>query len=93
MTKLRNVEAELLCGRGAHWLTDIHSTAWVADTATIGEGSILCPNSIVNAGANVEENVAVNVFAVSAMVPVLARRICRSKHKRQTSSCLISVKV
>lgn len=54
--------AELLRGRGAHWLTYIHPTAWVADTATIGEGSIICPNSIVNAGAHIEENVAVNVF-------------------------------
>ncbi len=54
--------AELLRGRGAHWLTYVHRTAWVADTATIGEGSIICPNSIVNASAHIEENVAVNVF-------------------------------
>lgn len=54
--------AELLRGRGVHWLTYIHPTAWVAETATIGEGSIICPNSIVNAGADVGENVVVNVF-------------------------------
>lgn len=54
--------AELLRARGAYWLTYIHPTALVADSATIGEGVIICPYSIVNAGAHIEENVAVNVF-------------------------------
>ena len=61
-TATRRKIAELLHARGAHWLTYIHPTALVADSATIGEGSIICPYSIVNAGAHIEENVAVNVF-------------------------------
>ena len=54
--------AELFQSRNASWLTYIHPTALVADSATIGEGAIICPHSIVNAGAQVGDNVAVNVF-------------------------------
>ena len=58
----RRKVADLLRARGARLLTFIHSTALIADTATIGEGAIICPHTIVNAGAHVGENVAVNVF-------------------------------
>jgi len=58
----RRKVAGLLHARGARWMTYIHPTALIADSATIGEGAIVCPYSIVNAGAHVGENVAVNVF-------------------------------
>ena len=54
--------AELFQSRNASWLTYIHSTALIAETAVIGEGAIICPHSIVNASAQVGANVAVNVF-------------------------------
>lgn len=58
----RRKVAQMLRARGARLLTYIHPTALVADTATVGEGAIICPHSIVNAGAQVGENVVVNVF-------------------------------
>lgn len=61
-TAARRKIADLLRARGTRLLTYIHPTALVAETATIGEGVIVCPNSIVNAGAHVDTNVAINVF-------------------------------
>jgi sugar O-acyltransferase (sialic acid O-acetyltransferase NeuD family) len=43
-------------------LTYVHSSAMVMFEATLGEGSIICPNTIINAGAKLGDNVAVNVF-------------------------------
>lgn len=54
--------ADTLRARGARLLTYIHPSALIADSATIGEGAIICPYSIVNAYARVGENAAVNVF-------------------------------
>lgn len=54
--------AEVLRKKGARLLTYIHPTALIAKNSVIGEGSIICPHSIVNTGARVDENVLVNVF-------------------------------
>jgi UDP-perosamine 4-acetyltransferase len=37
--------------------------AWVADTATVGQGSILFPGVVVNAGVRVGEHASINVAA------------------------------
>jgi len=42
--------------------TYVHPSAWVAPNATIGQGVIICPNCVISACAEVEDNVAVNVF-------------------------------
>ena len=42
--------------------TYIHPSAWVAPSAALGEGVIVCPNCVVSAFAEVSDNVAVNVF-------------------------------
>lgn len=52
----------LLVERGATLFTYAHRSAWVSPTARLGAGALICPQSIVNAGAVVESNVAVNVF-------------------------------
>lgn len=57
----RNI-AEMLRKRETRLLTYIHPTALVADTATVSEGAVIGPHSIVNAGAYIGENVVVNVF-------------------------------
>lgn len=44
----RRQVAETLMGRGADFLTLVHPTAVVAESASIGEGSILCPYSIAS---------------------------------------------
>lgn len=49
--------------RGADFLTYIHPTAIVANSASVGEGTIVCPFSIINAAANVGANVSINVHA------------------------------
>jgi hypothetical protein len=41
--------------------TYIHSSAIISSTATIGKGCIICPFSIVNAFAIIEDNAVVNV--------------------------------
>ncbi len=52
--------AETLGSQGATFLTLIHPTAIVAPTARIGEGSILCPYSIVSDSACLGRLVVLN---------------------------------
>jgi UDP-3-O-[3-hydroxymyristoyl] glucosamine N-acyltransferase len=54
--------AALMRECGARLFTYAHSLAWISPSAKLGEGTLVCPHSIVNAGAVIEENVAVNVF-------------------------------
>lgn len=49
---------------GAAMATLIHPTAYVASSATIGAGSIVCPFAFVGPFARVEENCALNVRSV-----------------------------
>jgi sugar O-acyltransferase (sialic acid O-acetyltransferase NeuD family) len=58
-TRRRIVES--LRGRGASFATLIHPTAVVARTAKLLPGTILCPLSLVSAGAVLDEFVIVNV--------------------------------
>jgi sugar O-acyltransferase (sialic acid O-acetyltransferase NeuD family) len=52
--------AESLIARGAEFLTLVHPTAIVAPSAEIGEGSIICPYSIVSDSARLGRFVAMN---------------------------------
>lgn len=51
----------LLEGAGAQFLTYIHHTAIISNSATVGAGSIVCPNVIVNANASIDKNCSINV--------------------------------
>lgn len=42
--------------------TYVHSSALVMRDAILGKGTVVCPNTIINFGAKVGDNVAVNVF-------------------------------
>lgn len=42
--------------------TYVHSSALVMSEAALGEGTVVCPNTIINVGAKLGDNVAVNVF-------------------------------
>ncbi|MGL5665041.1 MAG: acetyltransferase [Shewanella sp.] len=52
---------DYLASKGAHFLTYIHYTALVSKSASVGEGSIVCPYTIVNAKASIGRNCSVNV--------------------------------
>lgn len=57
---VRRQVAESLRARGANFLTLIHPTAIVSATATIGEGSIVCPYAIVSDSARMGAFVLMN---------------------------------
>ena len=57
---IRRQVAESLRLRGAMFLTLVHPTAIVAPTATIGEGSVICPYAIVSDAARVGAFVLMN---------------------------------
>jgi len=61
--RIRRVVAEQLEARGARFLTLIHPTAIVADTAVIGPGSVICPYAIVSAAVRLGRFVLVNYHA------------------------------
>jgi sugar O-acyltransferase (sialic acid O-acetyltransferase NeuD family) len=56
----RRLVAESLLARGAEFLTLVHPTAVLASSAHIGEGSIICPYSIVSDSARLGRFVAMN---------------------------------
>jgi len=58
--EVRRRVAESLKSRGAEFLTLIHPTAVVATTASIGNGSIICPYVIVSDAARVGACVLLN---------------------------------
>ena len=60
---LRRQVAESVNGVGGVLVSLIHPTAYVAPTAQIGPGGVLCPFTLIAAHSKVGANVAVNVFA------------------------------
>jgi UDP-3-O-[3-hydroxymyristoyl] glucosamine N-acyltransferase len=59
---LRRRMADTLTARGVNLYTYAHRSAWISPSAKLSPGVLVCPNSIVNAGAVLDTNVAVNVF-------------------------------
>jgi sugar O-acyltransferase (sialic acid O-acetyltransferase NeuD family) len=53
ISRVRRKVAEQLVARGARFLTLIHPTAIVAETASVEVGAILCPFSVVSVSAHV----------------------------------------
>lgn len=58
----RRLVQRQLANVGAQFLTYVHSSVFVAQDAVIGTGVIVCPNSIVNSGAVLEDFSVLNVF-------------------------------
>lgn len=56
----RRMVAERLIARGAEFVTLVHPTAVVAESSTIGRGSIVCPAAIVSDSAKLGECVLMN---------------------------------
>ncbi len=52
----------MLLDKGAEFFSYIHPSCHIAPSASIGDGVILCANSIVSTDAVIEHNVAINVF-------------------------------
>jgi sugar O-acyltransferase (sialic acid O-acetyltransferase NeuD family) len=61
-TSIRRNIFEEIKRRGISLFTYVHSSAQVMHEVTLGEGSVVCPNTIINVGAKLGDNVAVNVF-------------------------------
>jgi sugar O-acyltransferase (sialic acid O-acetyltransferase NeuD family) len=60
---VRRMVAEGLNSRGADFVTLVHPTAVVADSACVGRGAIICPGAIVSESAAVGACVLVNYHA------------------------------
>ena len=60
---VRREVAERLAARGARFLTMIHPTAIVADTAVIGAGTVICPYAVVSDAVRLGRFVLVNYHA------------------------------
>lgn len=57
----RNIFEEIK-RRGISLFNYVHSSAQVMPEVTLGEGTVVCPNTIINVGAKLADNVVVNVF-------------------------------
>ena len=60
---VRRQVAEQLAARGARFLTMIHPTAIMADTAVIGAGTVICPYAVVSDAVRLGRFVLVNYHA------------------------------
>lgn len=60
---MRGKIARSVADAGRILVSLIHPTAYVAPTARIGPGTVLCPFALVAANASLISNVAVNVYA------------------------------
>ena len=58
----RKMVFELLESKNASVVSYIHPLSFVASSSNIGRGVIACPNSIINANSEVNDNVVLNVF-------------------------------
>ena len=63
ITLVRRRVAEELARRGAVFVTLVHPTAIIADTATIGAGSVICPQAVVSDAVRIGRCVLVNYHA------------------------------
>lgn len=61
--KLRQKIINKLKTLNAKFFTYIHSSVIIAKNATIGEGVIICPNSIIQANAVVMDYCVINIFS------------------------------
>jgi sugar O-acyltransferase (sialic acid O-acetyltransferase NeuD family) len=60
---VRRLVAEKLAARGARFLTLIHPSAIVADSAVIGAGTVICPYAVVSDAVRLGQFVLVNYHA------------------------------
>jgi sugar O-acyltransferase (sialic acid O-acetyltransferase NeuD family) len=62
-TAARRAVWDRLSQRGAKWLTLVHPLAYVAPTARVGRGCVICPFAFVGAFAVLDDDVTLNVYA------------------------------
>ena len=55
--------AARLAANGASFFTYVHSSCYVASTARLGVGVVVCPQAILNHGCRVDDFAVLNVFA------------------------------
>ena len=65
--------AELMESRGAQFVNLIHPTALIAPDARLGTGIFIFMNSVVSAGAQLQDFVTVNAFALVGHDAVIGR--------------------
>ena len=61
--KLRRKLTQTLRNNKAQFYSYIHSSCHVANNAEIGDGVIICPQSIVNVNTSIATSVVINVFS------------------------------
>jgi sugar O-acyltransferase (sialic acid O-acetyltransferase NeuD family) len=60
--QVRNRIIEKLQNKGAHFLSYIHHSAFIAHDATLGEGVLICPNCMVQSQSQIGDHAVLNIF-------------------------------
>jgi sugar O-acyltransferase (sialic acid O-acetyltransferase NeuD family) len=72
--------AESLRARGGKFATFVHRTVVLGDQTTIGEGTVICPNSVISCFDTIGEFVTINVGCMLGHDVVLERGVTLSPH-------------
>ena len=63
---IREKVSKKLEQRGARFISIIHPTALISDTAEIGKGTVICPHAVISPDARIGEHCIVNIKSVVA---------------------------
>lgn len=80
---------EKLKAKGAVFATLIHPTAIVADTCTIGEGSVIYPFALISDNAHVGKGCIINMYSSVAHDAILGEFCTISAHCDVTGMCKV----
>lgn len=85
----RKKVVENLEARGAHFISVVHPTAVVADTAVLGKGTILYPFSLVSDNTRIGNGCIINMFSSVAHDVVMGDYCTVSAHCDITGQCML----
>jgi len=86
----RNKIYNIFSNKQVKFFTYVHSTAFVADSSRLGEGTIICPFSLVNDNVNLDINCLVNVHCSIGHDSKLGRHSVLSPYVSISGGCIVS---
>lgn len=92
-SKIRKTVVEKMQAKGAVFVTLIHPNALIADTCTIGNGSVIYPYALISDNAVIGDGCIINMHSSVAHDSVLGEYCTISAHCDVTGMCCLGDRV